>query len=464
MAEKILIVDDDPGMQIALNEFLKKRGYETDSAVSAEEALDRVKHTSYDLIFLDVRLPGMTGIDAICRIRNSDEQGEIIVITAHGTRDVALEAVRNGAYDYFTKPFSLQEMDVVIRRALEKRKLQKELNELRKRTGTTEPIDRIIGQSEGMKRVKAMVARIAPLETTVLVTGESGTGKELVADLLHMLSARASGPCIKINCASIPETLLESELFGYERGAFTGAVSSRQGKFEQAHTGTIFLDEIGDMPSSLQAKLLRVVEQKQVDRLGGKKPVKVDVRVVAATNRDLLELVTRKEFRADLYYRLNVAAIHVPPLRDRKEDLPLLVGHFLREINVKLGTDLSGISREAMELLFGHDWPGNVRELANLLERVAIVNRGTTVSPEAVRIALQKHSNTLAEEEGQAMTLGDTLDELERNLILDALRKCGGVQTRAAEMLGLSAKNFWKKMKKHGIRYDGERHTEEFSQ
>jgi len=464
MAEKILIVDDDPGMQIALNEFLKKRGYETDSAVSAEEALDRVKHASYDLIFLDVRLPGMTGIDAICRIRNFDEQGEIIVITAHGTRDVALEAVRNGAYDYFTKPFSLQEMDVVIRRALEKRRLQKELSELRKRTGTTEPIDRIIGQSEGMKRVKAMVARIAPLETTVLVTGESGTGKELVADMLHMLSARASAACIKINCASIPETLLESELFGYERGAFTGAVSSRQGKFELAHTGTIFLDEIGDMPSSLQAKLLRVVEQKQVDRLGGKKPVKVDVRVVAATNRDLLELVTRKEFRADLYYRLNVAAIHVPPLRDRKEDLPLLVGHFLREINVKLGTDLSGISREAMELLFGHDWPGNVRELANLLERVAIVNRGTTVSPEAVRIALQKHSNALAEEGGQAMSLGDTLDELERNLILDALRRCCGVQTKAAEMLGLSAKNFWKKMKKHGIRYDGERHTEEFSQ
>lgn len=453
MSERILIVDDDPGMQVALHEVLKRRGYEGETASSAEEALQKLDQNTFDLILLDVKLPGMSGLEVIPMIRDLGNQGEIILMTAHGSRDTALEAIRYGAYDYFTKPFSLKEMEVVIRRALEKRSLQTEVANLKQRIGNGKGVlTRIIGESEPMKRVKAMLQKIAPLETTVLITGESGTGKELIADTIHALSPRSVGSFVKMNCGSIPESLLESELCGHEKGAFTGAISQKQGKFELAHKGTILLDEIGDMPFALQVKLLRLVEQKQFERLGGKKTIEADVRIVAATNQDLTTLIRQKSFREDLYYRLNIGSIHLPPLRERKDDLPLLVHHFISKINVKLGTAITGVSREGMEVLFAHDWPGNIRELMNLLERVVILSSGNVLTAEDVHMAFQRipRARPPAGEE-PAISLGETLEEVERNLIIHALRKSQGRQCEAAKALGVNPKNLWKKIRKHGI-------------
>lgn len=381
------------------------------------------------------------------------DQGDIIMMTAHGSREMALEAIGKGAYDFFTKPFNLQEMDIVIKRAIERRRLKGEVERLKSRLCKEAGlIEKIIGASRCMKQLKGMIQRIAPLETTVLITGESGTGKELVADLIHSLSPRVSGPFIKINCASIPENLLESELCGHERGAFTGAVSMKEGKFELAHKGTILMDEIGEMPFTLQAKLLRLVEQKQFERLGGKKAISVDVRIIAATNQDLTSLIKEKRFREDLYYRLNVGAIYVPPLRERKDDLPLLIDHFLREINVKLGTNVTAVSREGMELLLSHDWPGNVREFANLLERAVIHCSGRTLSGEEVSMAFQRAPRIEETSEREtAISLGETLDEIEKTLIITALRKNKGKQSDAARSLGLNPKNLWKKIRKHHI-------------
>ncbi|NLI31455.1 MAG: sigma-54-dependent Fis family transcriptional regulator [Deltaproteobacteria bacterium] len=453
MPERILVVDDDPGMQAALQEVLAKRGYEGDSAFSAEEALEKTAANSYDLILLDVKLPGISGLEAIPRIMSQGDQGDIIMMTAHGSREMALEAIGKGAYDFFTKPFNLQEMDIVIKRAIERRRLKGEVERLKSRLCKEAGlIEKIIGASRCMKQLKGMIQRIAPLETTVLITGESGTGKELVADLIHSLSPRVSGPFIKINCASIPENLLESELCGHERGAFTGAVSMKEGKFELAHKGTILMDEIGEMPFTLQAKLLRLVEQKQFERLGGKKAISVDVRIIAATNQDLTSLIKEKRFREDLYYRLNVGAIYVPPLRERKDDLPLLIDHFLREINVKLGTNVTAVSREGMELLLNHDWPGNVREFANLLERAVIHCSGRTLSGEEVSMAFQRAPRIEeASARETAISLGETLDEIEKTLIITALRKNKGKQSDAARSLGLNPKNLWKKIRKHHI-------------
>lgn len=453
MPERILVVDDDAGMQAALQEVLAKRGYEGDSAFSAEEALEKTAVNSYDLILLDVRLPGISGLEAIPRIMSQGDQGDIIMMTAHGSREMALEAIGKGAYDFFTKPFNLQEMDVVIKRAIEKRRLKGEVERLKSRLRKEDGlIDRIVGASRCMKQLKGMIQRIAPLETTVLITGESGTGKELVADLIHSLSPRVSGPFIKINCASIPENLLESELCGHERGAFTGAVSMKEGKFELAHKGTILMDEIGEMPYTLQAKLLRLVEQKQFERLGGRKAISVDVRIIAATNQDVTSLIKEKRFREDLYYRLNVGAIHVPPLRERKDDLPLLIDHFLREINVKLGTNVTAVSREGMELLLNHDWPGNVREFANLLERAVIHCFGRTLSREEVNMAFQRVPRIVESSEREvAISLGETLEEIEKTLIITALRKNKGKQCDAARSLGINPKNLWKKIRKHQI-------------
>lgn len=452
MSEKILIVDDDPAIQLTLSETLKKGGYEVEKVSSAEEALDRVKFIGFDLILLDVRLPGMSGIEAISHIREIDSHAEIIVITAHGHREVAMEAIRKGAYDYFSKPFSLEEMRIVVRRALERRKLQAEIKELRETLKRGYVFNKIIGQSQAMKEVIALVEKIAPLETTVLITGESGTGKELVANAVHYQSKRASGPFIKLNCAAIPETLLESELFGYEKGAFTGAYAQKPGKFELAHQGTIFLDEVGDMSLTTQAKLLRVVEEKRVERLGGRKTIAVDVRIIAATNQDLFHLISEKRFREDLYYRFNVASIHLPPLRERKEDIPLLADHFIREINIRLGIDLSGLSPEAMEFLLACSLPGNVRELANVLERAAILSRGNIITLNDLRMTSRRPpalfpSGVLE----KTISLHETMEKVEKSLITNALQNTDGVQSQAAEILGVSPKNLWKKIRKHGI-------------
>ena len=452
MSEKILIVDDDPAIRLTLSETLKKGGYEVEKVSSAEEALDRVKFFGFDLILLDVRLPGMSGIEAISHIREMDSHAEIIVITAHDHREVALEAIRNGAYDYFSKPFSLEEMRIVVRRALERKKLQAEIKELRETLKRGYAPNKIIGQSQAMKGVIDLVEKVAPLETTVLITGESGTGKELIANTVHYQSKRASGPFIKLNCAAIPENLLESELFGYEKGAFTGAYAQKPGKFELAHHGAIFLDEVGDMSLTTQAKLLRVVEEKRVERLGGRKPILVDVRIIAATNQDLFHMISEKRFRGDLYYRLTVASINLPPLRERKEDIPLLSDHFVREINVRLGSNLFGLSPEAMESLLASPFPGNVRELANVLERAAIQSRGNIITSDDLRMTSRRLPASFPSWVSEkTISLHETLESVEKSLITNALQNTDGVQSQAAEILGVSPKNLWKKIRKHGI-------------
>ena len=403
--------------------------------------------------------PAWDGIEGLSKLKEASPQSEVIVMTGYATREKALEAVRLGAYDFFAKPFSLAEMEVVIRRALERRDLLAELRRLKSvlafGRGPT-----IVGQSPAMRAVVDMVRRVAPLDSTVLITGESGAGKEVVADALHALSKRADAPFIKVNCAAIPENLLESELFGHEKGAFTGAVAQKKGKFELAQKGTIMLDEIGDMPLFLQPKLLRAVEQKQIERVGGTRPIDIDIRIVAATNQDLQTLVAEKQFRADLFYRLSVAAIPLPPLRDRKEDLPLLVGHFLERINPRVGVNLRGVSREGMQLLYDYDWPGNVRQLANVLERAAIVSSGDVLTAADIGRALDGPRRPVpAEAAAVAAPVGadvvgnlrDTLQDMERNMIATALRKSGGVQKDAARLLGVSPKNLWNKIQKHRL-------------
>ena len=452
MPDKLLIVDDDPAIQMTLGESLKKRGYDIEIVSSAEAALDKVRVHPYDLILLDVKLGGISGIEAIPEIQKIKPDAQIIVITAYGSREVGRQAIQQGAYDYFTKPFSLQEMDTVVKRALEKKHLQDEINELRKAVNRGYDRRRIVGESDAVKEVMRLVERIAPLEVTVLITGESGTGKELIADAIHNQSKRAKGPFIKLNCAAIPENLLESELFGYEKGAFTGASTAKPGRFELAREGTIFLDEIGEMPLAMQAKLLRVVEEKQLQRLGGVKTIPLDTRIIAATNRDILARIGEHGFRQDLYYRLNVATIHLPPLRERKEDIPLLAEHFIREINIRLGSDLTGLAKGAMELLLAYDWPGNIRELANVMEKAAIQNRGNIITPDAIQLASAAQKKPfLNVEPKKYISLHETTKEVEKTLILDALRNSAGVQSHAAQILGLSPKNLWKKMKKHAI-------------
>ncbi len=453
MPEKILLIEDDAAFQAMLCEALGARGYAVARAGSVEEGLRRLSDKAFDLILTDVKLPGASGVEAIPRLKEAAPAADIIVMTAYSTRETAVAAVKLGAYDYFSKPFSLSELEVVVRRALEKQRLQAEVSTLRETLIKKGPLSRIIGQSVSMRQVASLVAKVAVMDTTVLITGESGTGKELVADALHGLSPRATGPFIKVNCAAIPENLMESELFGHEKGAFTGAGASRPGRFESAQKGTILLDEIGDMPLGLQPKLLRAVEQKQVERLGGGRPMDMDVRILAATNQDLGARVKEKAFREDLYYRLNVASIALPPLRERKEDIPLLAGHFLDAINARLGTALTGLAPGALEELQAHDWPGNVRQLANALERAAINARPPVLTANDVRRALhvldQQTPGPIPSP--GSLPLREALRETEKYLIVQALARTKGRQKSAAHLLGITPKNLWNKIQKHGL-------------
>ena len=454
VTERILIVDDDQAFQGMLVEALTDKGYEVEVASTAEDGIKMAGKGHFDLILHDIKLPGMSGLEALPLLAEAAPGVDVIVMTGYSPKDSGVQAMQRGAYDYFTKPFSLSEMEVVVRRALEKRRLQAELNEL-KRQSNASPLGTIIGQSAPMLEVKERIVRIAELNADVLILGETGTGKELVADTIHALSARSKEPFIKINCAAIPETLIESELFGHEKGAFTGATAMRQGKFELAKGGSLMLDEIGDMPLHLQPKLLRAVEQKQAERVGGTKPVVYDVRIIAATNQELEQRVAEGKFRSDLYYRLNVATLVLPPLRERKSDLPLLAEFFLDRANRRLGTDISSISGAAMELFYNYDWPGNVRQFANAVERAAIFCKSSTITPAEVDQAFSNASpaaeNAMRLNLADGVSLKQALIDYEKALIESALRGCGGTQTEAADVLGVSPKNLWNKLQKHGI-------------
>jgi two-component system response regulator AtoC len=444
--KKVIVVEDEENMRFVIAEALKKKGCDVEEAVSAEEALGKIEGYRPDLVIMDIRLPGMSGLEAMTQVKQIDSLLPIIVITAFGSKEVAWEAIKMGAYDFFTKPFKLAEMEVVVERALEKRRLMVELRELKESLEEKYRFENIIAQSGKMQEVLKLITRVAGVDATVLIVGESGTGKELVAEAIHHHSIRREGALVKLNCAAIPEGLLETELFGHEKGAFTGAVGKKIGKFELANQGTIFLDEIGDMNLSSQAKVLRVLQEKTIERVGGTRTLHVDVRVIAATNKDLAQEVKQKRFREDLYFRLNTFPIVLPPLRERKEDIPLLTEHFLKKLSKRAGVEALGISNEALDYLRRYDWPGNVRELKNCIERAIIMAGGDLITPAHLPPYLLSSQGL-----GDLFPLDETIAKIEKEIIMDALQKSGGVQSKAAKILGISERSLWHRVKKYRI-------------
>ncbi|MEW5983923.1 MAG: sigma-54 dependent transcriptional regulator [Acidobacteriota bacterium] len=455
----VLVIDDDEQMQFFLKEALGRQGYAITLRSTAEEGLQVLKTgDGADLILLDIRLPGMSGLEAVGEILKIDPRVPIIIMTAHGTRDSAIDAIRRGAYDYFTKPFRLEEMEIVIRRALEKRRLNFEIERLREELAAAPGHGWAPASSRAMTEVMHLIERAAPTDSTVLILGESGVGKELVAEAIHQRSARQHRPFVRLNCAAIPETLLESELFGYERGAFTGAQNRKPGKFELADGGTLLLDEIGDMTLSTQAKILRVLQSRQVERVGGTTTVNVDVRIIASTNKDLLRTVRDGSFRDDLYFRLNVITINVPSLRERREEIPGLVDHFLAEANQRLGRTIRRLSSDATAALMAYDWPGNIRELKNAIERAAVVTDGEVVTlaslPQPIRPAGVGLVAGVASQQWESpgtMSLDEKMTQLERAFVIEALSRTGGIQAQAARLLGITERSIWHLVKKHKI-------------
>jgi DNA-binding NtrC family response regulator len=449
VSERILITEDDEDLAFVIREALTRQGYEAEVAPTAGALLDKLKGGSYDLILLDVRLPDMDGLDAIPRCRDLAPETPIIVMTAHGTRQIAMNAITRGAYDFFTKPLKMTEFQVVVARALDRRRLQQQVKVLREGQAAG-GFEELIGKSESLKRVIDMAQRAAPTDLTVLIHGESGTGKELMARALHRLSARKDGPFIPVNCAAIPEGLLESELFGHERGAFTGAIRARPGRFELAHDGTLFLDEIGDMPGAMQAKILRVLQERQFERVGGTRSIGADVRVIAATHQDLEAMAAEGRFRSDLFYRLQGVRLVMPPLRERIDDLPLLVTHLLERAAQRLWRQPATVSTEALRSLWTYPWPGNIRELQHVLEGAMVLSDGV-ILPEHLPLAVQRGAKTAAAGDAAPVVTGsldEALEEWERRAILDALQKAHGVQARAAKILGITERSLWYRVKK----------------
>ncbi len=456
--ERILIVDDEESMRFFLEEALSKEGYQVQVAKDGDLAVKRAMDTPFDAIIMDVKMPKLGGIEALEEIRKRDQEVEIIMLTAYGSEKVAVEAIRKGAYDYFTKPFDIDEMRAVVRRAIERRRLAKENRLLKMELERKCEFKNILGESGRMMEVFEQVSQVVNTSVTILIYGESGTGKELIARAIHYNGPRRDKPFVEMNCVAIPETLLESELFGHEKGAFTGAVSRKLGKFELAHEGTLFLDEVGDMNLLTQAKFLRVLQEREFDRVGGTMSIKVDVRIIAATNKDLAQAIKNKEFREDLYYRLNVVNIFLPPLREKREDIPLLVEHFMKQFNKQFNKDVKHISMEAMELLMKYPWPGNVRELENVLQRAIVLEKGDTLTKEHLPLmiqALDREVKLDLDRVGVSKSLSEAVEDVvadvERQFILKALKKTNWNRTRAAEELKISRKSLHNKMNKYGL-------------
>ena len=448
---RILIVDDDRAMCQLLIDLLAEEGYATEVAYDGESALEKFRAGRFALTITDLMMPKMKGIDLVRRLREIDDGALVLLITAFGTIESAVEAMRAGAFHYVTKPFHNQEILIQVKRAIEQKKLQEELRRLRTEVQARDRFQNIIGQSEVMQRIFQVVAQVSDLHANVLIEGESGTGKELIARAIHAHSARASGPFVPINCAAIPETLLESELFGYVRGAFTDARKDRRGLFQEASGGVLFLDEIGEIALSLQSKLLRVLEDKEVRPLGANQGEKVDTRVVSASNRNLDQLVHAGKFRQDLYYRLNVIRIDLPPLRERSEDLPLLISHFIGKFAEAAKRDIKGIDPAALAVLQSHDWPGNIRELEHVIERAVLLGKDDTVGMDDLPPQLTAHGErTLAV--GQAVAKQLTLRDLEREYIGKVLDNTRGNKTEAARILGVDRTTLYRKLEEYKIK------------
>src|ERR1700730_10599318 len=453
----ILIVEDEAKMRRLLELDLGEEGCTTLSAGDAETGLKLLRENTVDLVVTDLKLPGMNGLDFLQAVKHQNAALPVIVMTAFGTVETAVEAMKAGASDYVLKPFSLAEMRMVIHKELDVHKLREENRSLREALGKRYAHPNVVARSPKMQEVLATVERVAPTNATVLLGGESGVGKDLIARAIHEKSRRASGPFLKINSTAIPENLLESELFGFEKGAFTGAVASKPGKFELADKGTLFLDEIGDVPPVTQVKLLRVLQEREFERLGGTKTVKVDVRLIAATNRDLREALEQGTFREDLYYRLNVVPIDIAPLRERKEDIPELVNIFIARFAGESGKPVEGITPEAMRILVSYHWPGNVRELQNIIERACALGKGSVLEPSDIHLDVRP--GKAANGPGGFLPDGMTLEQWEDEMVQEALRRANGNKSQAARLLGLSRNALRYRLSKIGISDEADKET-----
>ncbi|MBW2036127.1 MAG: sigma-54-dependent Fis family transcriptional regulator [Deltaproteobacteria bacterium] len=447
----IMVVEDGESQRVMLRDFLVKKGHSVSEAENGDQAIRQIRNSYFDLVFLDYKMPGKNGLEILREIKRMNPEIDIVMMTAYGTIETAVEAMKAGAVDYITKPIDLEEVLILIERISERRTLVREneiMREQLRRKGVSP--DNIIYRSPAMDALVNMAARVASSRAAVLLQGETGTGKELFAGLIHNLSPRSNRPMITVNCAALPETLLESELFGHEKGAFTGAERRRIGRFEEADGGTLFLDEVGELPPLVQVKLLRFVHQKEFQRLGGNRTIRADVRIISATNKDLKAKVKEGSFREDLYYRLNVVAMVIPPLRKRKEDIPLLIDHFLRHFSLENGKEIKGISREAKDLLLKYDYPGNVRELENIIERAVVISRDPIISRED--LPFTESTRRGQEQDKERRSLKESIETMERQLIEQAMKEAEDHQTKAAGILGLSERMLRYKLKKYGLK------------
>ncbi len=471
----ILIIDDDDQLRNSFKKLLAEEGYKVESAASGEAGLNIVKNESLDLVILDMRLPGMNGIETFKKIHEIEPKLPVIIMTAYGTTETAIETTKLGAFDYILKPFDVPDMLELIRLALNASRFMRSPVDI-DTISEEYSRDAIVGRSTEMQEIYKAIGRVSPTDATVLIRGESGTGKELVARAIYQHSLRADKPFLVINCVAIPETLLESELFGYEKGAFTGAAHRRVGKIEQAHEGTVFLDEIGDMPMNLQAKILRLLQEKSIERLGGREKIRTDVRIIAATNRDLEEAISAGRFREDLYYRLKVVTIRLPPLREKQSDIPVLADYFLSRFSAEKGMSNPGITSEAKAIFLKHPWQGNVRELANTIQKALIFNRGAPLSPEDITIPIKNEKSCPGDSLDKNDKNGDAqlrqwlrgelttrsgenifdscMDSIASLIISEALNICEGNRSKAAKLLGLSRPTLHSKIEKYHLKFE----------
>jgi DNA-binding NtrC family response regulator len=453
-AGRILIVEDEDKLRRVIQLHLESAGFEVDGAATAEQALPLA--TVANLVITDLRLPGMNGTQLIQQLQARGISAAVIVITAHGSVEAAVEAMKLGASEFLQKPFSLDHLTTVVQKVMAVQMLRAENQRMREALDQRYQFGNIIGRSPAMREIFHTVERVAPTRATVLLAGESGVGKDMIARAIHQHSPRRNHGFVKINCTALPENLMESELFGYEKGAFTGATASKPGKFEQADQGTAFLDEIGDVPGNIQVKLLRILQERQFERLGSNVTRSVDVRVVAATNADLRAALEQGRFREDLYYRLNVVPLNIPPLRDRKEDIPFLVTHFMQKLATELGTKVKEISPAAIDRLLAHSWPGNVRELENTLERSLVLAAGDTLQPADIRIEAPRNMPAFASAQAPLLPEGETLEHWEQMMIREALRRANGNKSQAARMLGLTRNALRYRLSQMGLENDSE--------
>ncbi len=455
---KILVVDDENSLREMLSILLQREGYQVDQAVDGVAAFSMNQENTYDLIISDIQMPKMTGIELLRQLREQDDNVTVMMMTAFSSTEEAVEAMKLGAYDYITKPFKNDEIRLVIKNALEREQLQQENRQLKQQLGQRFSFQSLIGNSLAMSKLIALLERVAPSQANVLITGESGTGKELVAKALHLNSDRKTHPFVPINCGAIPENLLESELFGHEKGAFTGADKRKEGLFESADNGTLFLDEIGELPMGMQVKLLRVLQEREFRRVGGTNNISLNIRLVAATNQDLSELIKEGKFREDLFYRLNVISIELPPLRTRYDDIPFLINNFYQRLT---GKNEYSVQKQALEILLNYDWPGNVRELENLVERCVVLGEMDELTVDCLPDQIKKKKDILCDVVGNLPDDGFDLDKwlenVERSFLLQALEKSGGVRKRAAELLGINFRSIRYRLGKLGVGDDAEK-------